>query len=60
MQICCTKDLQNELSIIAEAGSEENDLFCWSTHIIMVNRRKAVIAVNDSNRFGFVLYGQCL
>ena len=57
MQICCTKDLQNELGITAEGGSEENDLFCWSTHIITINRRKAVVAVNDSNRFGFVLYG---
>jgi hypothetical protein len=57
MQICCTKDLQRELGITAEAGLEGNDLFCWSAHIITINRRKAVLAVNDSNRFGFVLYG---
>ncbi|ERI93415.1 hypothetical protein HMPREF1982_01839 [Clostridiales bacterium oral taxon 876 str. F0540] len=57
MQICCTKDLQQELGIKAEAGFEENDLFCWSTHIITINRKKAVVAVNDSNRFGFVLFG---
>lgn len=57
MQICCTKDLQQELGIKAEAGFEENDLFCWSAHIITINRKKAVVAVNDSNRFGFVLFG---
>jgi hypothetical protein len=57
MQICCTKSLQTELGITPEVILEENDLFCWSAHIITVNRRKAVVAVNDSNRFGFVLYG---
>lgn len=57
MQICCTKSLQTELGNTPEVILEENDLFCWSAHIITVNRRKAVVAVNDSNRFGFVLYG---
>lgn len=57
MQICCTKKLQDELGIVPEKGTEENDLFCWSVHLITVNRRKTVVAVNDSNRFGFVLHG---
>jgi hypothetical protein len=57
MQICCTKNLQTELGITPELSLEENDLFCWSAHLITINRRKAIVVVNDSNRFGFVLYG---
>ena len=57
MQICCTKKLNDEMGILATKGTEENDLFCWSVHLITVNRRKTVVAVNDSNRYGFVLHG---
>jgi len=57
MQICCTKKLQDELGINVQNGSEENDLFCWSAHLITANRRKAIVVVNESNRIGFVLYG---
>ena len=44
------KKLNDELGIVPEEGTEENDLFCWSVHLITVNRRKTVVAVNDSNR----------
>jgi len=57
MIIGCTKKLQDEMGITADSGHEEKDLFCWSAHLVTVNRRKAVVVVNDSNRFGFVLYG---
>ena len=57
MHICCTKKLLDEMGIITENRLEENDLFCWSAHLITVNRRKTVVVVNDSNRFGFILYG---
>jgi len=57
MQICCTKKLNDAMGIVPENGTEENDLFCWSVHLITVNRRKTVVAVNDSNRYGFVLHG---
>jgi len=57
MQICCTKKLRDQMGIVPEQGTEEKDLFCWSVHVLIVNRKKAVVAVNDSNRYGFVLYG---
>ena len=57
MQICCTKKLLEELSINPTFVEEENDLFCWSAHLLTLNRRKTVVVVNDSNRYGFVLYG---
>lgn len=36
---------------------DTNDLYSWSAHLVVVNRRKALVVVNDSNRFGFVLSG---
>ncbi|MPQ30619.1 plasmid pRiA4b ORF-3 family protein [Clostridium estertheticum] len=57
MQICCTKKLQDEMGIVLQNETKEEDLFCWSVHLITVNRRKTIVVVNDSNRFGFVLYG---
>jgi len=57
MIIGCTKKLLDEMGITAESSHEEKELFCWSAHLVTVNRRKAVVVVNDSNRFGFVLYG---
>ncbi|MDA8226624.1 MAG: plasmid pRiA4b ORF-3 family protein [Desulfitobacterium hafniense] len=57
MQIGCTKKLQDELGLVFQDGAENNDLFCWSAHLITVNRRKTLVIVNDSNRFGFVLHG---
>ncbi len=57
MQICCTKKLQDEMGLVLKNETEEEDFFCWSAHFIIVNRRKTIVMVNDSNRFGFVLYG---
>jgi len=57
MRICCTKKLLDEIKCVTQGESEEVDFFCWSAHLITVNRRKTVVVVNDSNRFGFVLYG---
>ncbi|KNZ41723.1 plasmid pRiA4b ORF-3 family protein [Acetobacterium bakii] len=57
MQICCTKILLEKLHIPPFEATEENDLFCWSANLLKIKRKKAVVVVNDSNRFGFVLYG---
>lgn len=57
MQICCTKKLLDEMGVVAQNGISENDLFCWSAHFITLNRRKSIVVVNDSSRFGFILHG---
>ena len=58
MLIGCTKKLQDEMRAMAQkSGSEEKELFSWSANLVKIKRRKAVIVVNDSNRFGFVLFG---
>lgn len=45
------------MGIVLQNETGESDLFCWSVHLITVNRRKTIVMVNDNNRFGFVLYG---
>lgn len=57
MIIGCTKKLQSEIGRTYEYNNEDNDLYSWSANLITIKRRKAVVVVNDSNRFGFVLYG---
>lgn len=57
MQLCCTKKMLDELGVVPQSESEENDLFCWSANLITVNRKKTIVVVNDKNRFGYVLYG---
>jgi len=57
MLIRCTKKLLAELKVEPETVEEENSLFSWHANIIVVNRRKAVVLVNDQNRYAVVLYG---
>jgi len=57
MLICCTKKLLIELKVEPELVEEENSLFSWHTNIIVVNRKKVVVLVNDHNRYAVVLYG---
>ena len=45
------------MRIVFKNKTEEEDFFCWSVHLIIVNRRKTIVMLKDSNRFGFVLYG---
>ncbi|QAA32133.1 plasmid pRiA4b ORF-3 family protein [Clostridium manihotivorum] len=57
MLICCTKKLQEQIGVKCENIEDGNDLFSWTANIVMINRRKSVVVVNDSSRFGFILYG---
>jgi len=57
MFIGCTKKLQDEMKIKAQEAEDTNDLYSWSAHLIIVNRKKILVVVNDSNRFGFVISG---
>ncbi|MBC2459640.1 plasmid pRiA4b ORF-3 family protein [Clostridium beijerinckii] len=57
MFIECTKKLQDEMGITVEKPYEDKELFSWSANLINIKRRKAVVLVNNSSRFGFVLFG---
>lgn len=57
MLIQCTKKLLDELKMKPEARLEEEPLFSWHGHLLMINRRKTVVLVNDQNRYVVVLHG---
>lgn len=57
MLIQCTKKLLDQIKVKPATPEETAPLFCWHANIITLNRKKAVILVNDSNRYIIVLYG---
>lgn len=57
MIIQCTKKLLDQLKKNPETVDEEKPLTSWHANLIIVNRRKAVVLVNDRNRYAIVLYG---
>ena len=55
MQLGCTKKLLDYLG--KKGGPADTDiepLLSWSAHLITLNHRHAVVAANDSSRYGFV------
>lgn len=57
MHIQGTKKLLDQLKISPEIQHEEDPLFSWHANLVTVNRRKAVVLVNDKNRYVIILYG---
>jgi hypothetical protein len=57
MLIQCTKKLLDQLKVKPLSLPEERKIFSWHANLIMVNRRKTVVLVNDQNRYVIVLYG---
>lgn len=57
MHFGCTRALLKEAGIRADERFEKRDLFSWSVHVIPFKKKKAIVAVNDSNRYGFILFG---
>ncbi len=57
MLIRCTKKLLDKLNIKAGENIEGDPLFSWHANLITMSRRKAVVLVNDRNRYVIVLYG---
>ncbi|MGD7043215.1 plasmid pRiA4b ORF-3 family protein [Jeotgalibacillus proteolyticus] len=57
MNIQCTKKLLTELKVQPAEAAEEDPLFSWHANLMMVNRRKTLVLMNDRNRYGIVLHG---
>ena len=58
MQIGCTKKLLDFLKKDGQPYDKENDPFYrWTANLILVNRRKTMIVINDAVWCSFVLYG---
>jgi hypothetical protein len=57
MLIQCTKKLFEQMGMKPTSQAEEEPLFSWHANLMTINRRKAVVLVNDQNRYVVVLYG---
>lgn len=58
MLVQCTKKLLDEIKITPVLPEEEyNPLFSWHANLLMLNRKKTIILVNDKNRYLIVLHG---
>lgn len=58
MQLGITIPLQKHLKIKTLSYGEPDDLFyCWELHIIRLQGKNTLAAVNASNRFAIVLWG---
>ena len=64
MYLHCTKKLIDELKLNKEDLVDfkddingEGNIFSWHANIILINRRKAIVFVNDYSKYAFMLYG---
>lgn len=58
MFIQCTKKLLAQMRYEPEHIDEpEQPLFSWHANLLTINRRKAVVLMNDASRYVIVLYG---
>ncbi|WP_249872398.1 plasmid pRiA4b ORF-3 family protein [Oceanobacillus saliphilus] len=57
MLIQCTKKLLDYLKVNPISQQEEDPLFSWHANLMTINRRKAIVLVNDNNRYVITLYG---
>ncbi|WP_170885665.1 plasmid pRiA4b ORF-3 family protein [Bacillus alkalicellulosilyticus] len=57
MLIQCTKKLLDELKVKPNEKIEKDPLFSWHANILIMNRKKVLVFMNDLNRYVLVLYG---
>ncbi|WP_158591751.1 plasmid pRiA4b ORF-3 family protein [Oceanobacillus halophilus] len=57
MLIQATKKVLDFLKIKPEPPIDNNPLFSWHANLLTLERKKALVLVNDKNRYTIVLYG---
>lgn len=57
MLIQCTKKLLDELNVIPCEKPEEDTFFSWHANLITVNRKKAVVLMNNKNNYVILIFG---
>ena len=59
MDICVTKKLLDAIPFKAELKSEDetNPFYSWHANLIVINRKKTLVLMNDKVRYTVVLYG---
>jgi hypothetical protein len=57
MLIQCTKLLLDKLGVKSEVGLPEMAICSWHANLLTIQRRNAVILINDASRYCILLYG---
>ncbi|MFD1927996.1 plasmid pRiA4b ORF-3 family protein [Sporosarcina siberiensis] len=57
MQIGCTKKLLDVLKAESITASEVDPLFSWHANVLIFNRKKVVVFINETTRYVVVLFG---
>ncbi len=57
MTINCTKKLLDFLEIAPAQAPQEEPLFSFSANLLVLNRKKCIVVINDASCCGFILYG---
>ena len=58
MEFCYTLPLQKHLKMAFPLSKPTIDpFFCWAVHILTIQHRKAILAMNYSTRYCILLYG---
>ncbi|WP_412176701.1 DUF6933 domain-containing protein [Bacillus sp. T3] len=51
MIIHCTKKLLDQLQVKPVSDVENEDIYSWHANLLMINRKKIVVLVNNQNRY---------
>ncbi|WP_438318013.1 plasmid pRiA4b ORF-3 family protein [Sporosarcina sp. FA9] len=57
MQIGCTKKLLDVLKAESTPASEVDPLFSWHANVLIYNRKKVVVLINETTRYVVVMFG---
>lgn len=59
MKIQATKKLLDAIpfEVTPDSGEERNPLYAWHANLLVIDRRKTLVLMNDSNRYVIVLHG---
>lgn len=57
MQIGCTKKLLEVLKSESITASEVDPLFSWHANVLIYNRKKVIVLINETTRYVVVLFG---
>jgi len=57
MQIGCTKKLLEVLKSESITASEVDPLFSWHANVLIHNRKKVIVLINETTRYVVVLFG---
>ncbi|WP_303969108.1 hypothetical protein [Sporosarcina ureae] len=57
MQISGTKKLLDLIPFTVAVHEEEDPFFSWHANVVLINRRKTIVLMNDKTRYIVALHG---